>query len=237
MEKLEAYEEKESEEEGGCASSEPNTCTVFLKNGPRKNKLCGRRRPPASPAAAANATEVLLGRAEAQLDAYHASHRLFYTRGVWWCYSCGAITNVGCRRVRVDALGKECPGRPTCQPVKWRLEQLKRGRPPDPKKGWPLPEDAAGPRSCAEEAATSSRAPQDSSGGSAPAVGAPAWPAAGCKVRAIGRCKNELCGRRRPCTDREKLLDFRGLLCTSEEKGSTPAAGVSSDQPNALISN
>ena len=45
LEKREAYEEKESEEEGGCASSEPNTCTVFLKNGPRKNKLCGRRRP------------------------------------------------------------------------------------------------------------------------------------------------------------------------------------------------
>ena len=38
LEKPEAYEEKESEEEGGRASSEPNTCTVFVKNGPRKNE-------------------------------------------------------------------------------------------------------------------------------------------------------------------------------------------------------
>ena len=38
MEKLEAYEEKESEGEGGRARSEPNTCTVFVKNGPRKDE-------------------------------------------------------------------------------------------------------------------------------------------------------------------------------------------------------
>ena len=41
-EKPEAYGDKKSEAEVGCASSQPNACAAVLQKGPRKNELCGR---------------------------------------------------------------------------------------------------------------------------------------------------------------------------------------------------
>ena len=62
----------------------------------------------------------------------HPSHSLRFTKGVWWCFACGAWS------VRaVVNLGVSCPRMPLRSPIKANLARLKRGELPYRLKEWP----------------------------------------------------------------------------------------------------